>query len=172
MKNQMDPFCSIHPKEDNLADWAIYWPQYRVESGADGEPIVGWLTNREWLVNRLQHGDRIWLFIPGNYCGDTKKPYQGYLAQLLMVEDWEQYSPEEMETHGSRYHIQGIEERCILVRPPICVDHLLRRPGTDPFQHIGVARQTPFELESQQVDALLWLLQNNQPEVYRLAVGS
>lgn len=57
-----------------MADWAFYWPQYMNESGADGEPVTGWLTSRDGLVNRLRQGDRIWLFIGGDACGDEDGP--------------------------------------------------------------------------------------------------
>jgi hypothetical protein len=48
-----------------MADQALSRPQYLGESGADGEPVKGWLTSRDSLVNRPHRGDRLWRFIGG-----------------------------------------------------------------------------------------------------------
>jgi hypothetical protein len=150
-----------------MGDWALYWPQYQQDSGADGEPITGWLTSRDWLVNRLHRGDRLWLFIAGDACGTEEGPHRAYVAQLLVVDTWDNYEDHEPGVQGSpRFHIHGIEDRCVLVDPPALVDSIFRQPGRDPAQHIGVARQTPFKLDGGQVTQLLQLLREDYPEVH------
>lgn len=153
-----------------MPDYAFYWPQYLSESGDDGEPVTGWLTSRDWLVNRMHRGDRIWLFIGGDACEDAEGPHRAYVAQLLVVDGWGNYENHEPGVRGSpRFRIRGTEDRCILVEPPALVDSIFRRPGADPEQHIGVARQTPFELDGLQVAELLAVLGERYPEVHALA---
>jgi hypothetical protein len=153
-----------------MADYAFYWPRYLNESGADGEPVTGWLTSRDWLVNRLHRGDRVWLFIGGDACGDDEEPHRAYVAQLLVVDHWGNFAEHEPGVRGSpRFRIHGIEDRCILVEPPALVDSIFRRPGTDPAQHIGLARQTPFELDGGQVAELFALLRERFPAVHAVA---
>jgi hypothetical protein len=153
-----------------MADWAFYWPQYLNESGADGEPVTGWLTSRDWLVNRLHQGDRLWLFIGGDACGDEEGPHRAYVAQLLVVDRWGNYAGHEPGVRGSpRFRIDGLAEHCILIDPPALVDSIFRQPGTDTERHIGLARQVPFQLDDGQVVALLGLLQAHNPEVHAVA---
>jgi hypothetical protein len=154
-----------------VADYAFYWQQYLNESGDDGRPRTGWLTSRDWLVKRLHHGDRAWLFIGGDACGDEEGPHRAYVAQLLVVDGWGNYEDHEPGVRGSpRFEIHGIEDRCILVQPPALVDSIFRRPGSDPEQHIGVARQTPFELDGGRVAEVLALLRDRYPEVHAVAI--
>ncbi len=153
-----------------MADWALYWPQYHRESGADGCPVTGWLTNRTWLVNHLCRGDRIWLFIGGDACGDEEAPHRAYVAQLLVVDNWgNNVDNEPMRGAIPAYHIRGIPDRCILVDPPALVDGIFRHPDTEAELHIGVARQTPFELRDGQVAELLRVLREQHPEVHAIA---
>ena len=153
-----------------MADWAIYWRQFLDESGTDGEPVTGWLTNRGWLVDRLNRGDRIWLFIGGDACGDEEGRHRAYVAELLVVDNWGRYSEHDPGAQGSpRFHIHGIEDRCILLKPPVLADDIVRRPGTDSELHIGIARQTPFELDGGQVGELLALIRNRHHAVYEAA---
>lgn len=153
-----------------MADWAIYWQRYLDESGADGEPVTGWLTSRDWLVNRLHRADRIWLFIAGDACEDTKTPYRAYVAQLLVVDDWTHFEGYEPGVQGSpQYRINAIEDRCVLVKPPIMVDNIFRQSGKTPEMHIGTARQNPFELDGGQVAQLLTLLRDQHSAVYEVA---
>jgi len=153
-----------------MADYAFYWPRYSKESGADGEPVTSWLTSRDWLVNRLHRGDRIWLFIGGNACGDEESPHRAYVAQLLVVDRIGNYVDHETGVQNSpRLQIHGMVDRCILVEPPALVDTIFRRPGADVEQHIGLGRQTPFELEGGQVTELLDGLREIYPEVYAIA---
>ena len=161
---------ALKAAEVRVADWAIYWPQYPNESGADGAPVTGWLTSRDWLVNRLHRGDRIWLFIGGDACGDEEAPHRAYVAQLLVVDDWgNNVANEPIGAAVPRLHIRGIPERCILVDPPALVDGIFRRAGADAEQHIGVGRQTPFELDGGQVAQLLALLREQHPAVHEVA---
>jgi hypothetical protein len=51
-----------------MADFAIYWRDYAIESGADGQPVPGWNTTRDWLLDRIKPGDRVWLFAGGDAC--------------------------------------------------------------------------------------------------------
>ena len=153
-----------------MADWAIYRLQYLNESGADGEPVLNWLTSRDWLVNRLHSGDRVWLFIGGNACGDEAGPHRAYVSQLLVVAGWGNYEHFVPGESGSpRYRINGVVDRCILVEPPAEVDRIFRQPGTDVAQHIRVARQTPFELDGRQAAQILTLLSLRYPEVHAVA---
>ena len=153
-----------------MADWAIYWRNYRSESREHGEPIINWLTSRDWLVNRMRRGDRIWLFTGGDACGDEDAPYRGYVAQLLVVDGWGNYEEHEPGVPGSpQYRIDGIEDRCILVQPPGLVDSIFRQPGKDPELHIGTARQSPFEMDGAQVAELLTLLRGQYPAVHEVA---
>lgn len=140
------------------------------ESAYHGRPVIGWLTSREWLVNRLHRGDRIWLFIGGDACGDEKAPCRGCLAQLLVVDKWGDYAKHRPGVRGSpRFHIHGDVKRCVLVKRPALVDSILRKPEIDAEQHIGVARQTPFELDGGQVAEFLALLSKEYPEVHKAA---
>src|SRR5262249_6077867 len=94
-----------------------------------------------------------------------------YVAQLLVVDRWENNPDYEPGDQGSpRFYIYGLEDRCILVEPPALVDSIFRRPGTDPKQHIGIARQTPFKLDGGQVAKLLALLREQRPKVYAVAL--
>ena len=154
-----------------MADWAIYWPRYPKESGTDGAPVTGWLTDREWLVDRLRRGDRLWLFIAGDACGDEKTGQRAYLAQLLVVEGWGNYAEHEPGIRGSpRFHIHGIEGRCILLKPPSMIDSVFRQPDVRADMHIGIARQTPFELDDGQVTELLAVIRISHSEVYKAAI--
>ena len=155
-----------------MADWAIYWKYYRSESGADGEPVTGWVTDRERLVDSVEPGDRIWLFIAGDACGDKEHHYRAYLAQLLVVEG-SGYHPEYEpgDTDCPHYQIDGIDDRCILISPPALVDDILRKANGKPLQHIGIARQTPFQLEGGEVTRILDLLKRQYHAVYLAAVG-
>jgi hypothetical protein len=163
---------AIRPMTDQAADFAFYWPLYSKESGANGEPVTSWLTSREWLVNRLHRGDRVWLFIGGSACGDIERPHRAYVAELLVVDGWGDFKGYKPGVKDSpRFHIRGIKDRGILVDPPALVDSIFRRPGTDPQQHIGLARQTPFQLGGRQVAKLLALLRERRPEVYAVAMG-
>ncbi len=154
-----------------MADWAIYWQRYRNETGADGDSVTGWLTSRDWLVNRLHRGDRIWLFIGGDACGDEEGPHRAYVAQLLVIDNWSNYADHEPGDRGSpRFHIHGIEDRCIRVNPPALVDSIFRRPDTNLAQHIGLARQTPFELDDGRVTELLTLMRERYSEVHAAAI--
>ena len=153
-----------------MADYAFYWPQYLNESGEDGNPVTSWLTSRGWLVNRLQHNDRIWLFIAGDACDDEEGRHRAYVAQLLVVDKWGYFAEFEPGVLGSpQFHIHGIENRCILVKPPALVDEIFRNPGADSEQHIGIAKQVPFELEGGQVAELLTLLKQRYSEVHAVA---
>jgi hypothetical protein len=150
-----------------MADFAFYWPRYLNESGHDGEPVTGWLTSRDWLVNRLQCSDRLWLFIGGDACGDNDEPHRAYVAGLVVVDHWANYDEYDPEVPGSpRFRIHGIADRCALLNPPALVDSIFRKPGGDPKQHIGIVRQTPFQLEDSQVGALLEMLSAFYPDVY------
>lgn len=144
-----------------MADFAIYWKDYLKESGETGEPVTDWLTSREWLVNRLHSGDRIWLFIGGDACKQKEAPHQGFLAQLLVVEGW--------RNEGQGFRITGSGDRCILVDPPAPVDSILRQPDKDPTLHIGIARQNPFELDGGEMTNLLAILRDNYPDIYAVA---
>jgi hypothetical protein len=153
-----------------MADWAIYWRDYLNESGDHGEPVIDWLTSRDWLVKRLHPRDRIWLFIGGDACGDEEAPHRGYVAQLLVVHDWGNYEGHDPDEPGSpQFQIVGIEDRCVLVEPPALVDSIFRQPGKDSEMHIGTARQNPFELDGGQVAEFLSLLRTERPKVYAVA---
>ncbi len=153
-----------------MADWAIYWRDYGIESGDHGEPVIGWLTSRDWLVNRMSPGDRVWLFIGGDACGDEEHPYRGYVAQLLVIDDWGNYPDHDPSDPDSpRYQIDGVEDRCILVQPPALVDSIFRQPGKALDMHIGTARQNPFEMDGGQVAQLLILLREQYPAVHAVA---
>lgn len=150
-------------------DYAVYWPYYPRESGSHGEPVVTWRFSREWLVNRLRPGDRFWLFVGGDAVGDAEQPGQAYLAQLLVVEGWQNDPDYEPSVPGSpRFEVLGDGDRCVLVEPPLLVDRLFRKSAQD-TRHIGVIRQTPFELDWQQMIELLKLLKIERPEVYAAA---
>src|SRR5262249_604501 len=146
-------------------DFGIYWLNYAEESGRTGVPVTGWYTGREWLVKRLRPGDRIWLFVGGSALGDTQAPHRGYVAQLLVVNGWDDND----EEGGSRFFIEGDADRCVLVTPPLLVDDVFRQLSAPAEQHIGTARQTPFQLDEGQQAALLARLQKERPAVYAVA---
>ncbi len=153
-----------------MADFAVYWKHFCHEGG-NGWPATGWYTSRGWFVSRLHRGDRIWLFIGGDACGDAEGPHKGYLAQLLTVKEWRDnpaYDPDcdPGSYDCARFKILGLASRCMLVDPPLLVDDIFRKPRKDARQHIGIARQTPFELADGQVAKLLALLRKHQPRVY------
>ena len=154
-----------------MGDFAFYWQQYGREAGRDGLRVLGWYTSRAWVMTRLVRGDRVWLFIAGEACGQTQAAHQAYLAELLVVAEVVNNPEYRPNIEGSpRFRIVGIEDRCALVTPrPILVDDIFRRPGSNPLQHIGVARQTPFQLDEGQVAALLGRLHEKCPEVHALA---
>ena len=154
-----------------MADWAIYWRDYRVESGASGEPVVSWLTSREWLVDGVNHGDRIWLFIGGDACGDDEHPHRAYVAQLLVVDDvFHNPDHDPRERDSPLYQIDGIKNRCVLSDPPALVDDILRKAGSNAEQHIGESRQTPFRLDGGEATRLLDLMKRRYHQVYLAAV--
>jgi hypothetical protein len=140
------------------------------ESGSDGEPVTGWLTSRDWLVQRLHRGDRIWLFIGGDACGDAEGSHRAYVAQLLIVDGWGPFENYKPDVQGSpKYRINAIQNRCVLVNPPVLVDSIFRQPGNSPEMHIGTARQNPFELDNGQMTQLLTLLRDQYSGVYEIA---
>lgn len=156
-----------------MADFAIYWQRYRKESGSSGLPVIGWLTSRESLVNRLSRGDRVWLFIGGDACGKTKQKHRAYLAQLLVVDEWGDFGEYDPDFNRSpRFQIVGDENRCVLVDPPLLVDQIFRPAGSDPDLHIGQARQTPFMLDGIQEAQLLAQLRAQRHTVYTVATSS
>ena len=85
------------------------------------------------------------------------------MAQLLVVDGWE-------ELGGTpRFEIDGDEDRCILVEPPLLVDDIFRPVGCSSEMHVGQARQTPFQLTADQGSQLLTLLQKQRPKVHAVA---
>lgn len=154
-----------------MPDWAIYWRDYANESGFTGKPVVGWFTHREWFVRRLRAGDRLWLFVAGEACGDLEHPYRGYVAQLLVVDKTREALAAKPETDTRQeYEILGQGTRCVLVRPPLLADAILRQPESKLNKHIGVARQTPFALSEVQAARLLAMLLEHAPTVHAAAV--
>ena len=153
-----------------MADFAVYWPDYLDESGDHGEPAVGWWFSRESIVKRLQNGDRFWLFVAGDAVAGSTEPNRAYLAQLMGVSGWCDNPDHDPTAPGSpRFEVTGDESRCVLVEPPLLIDHLLRKSADD-LRHIGMLRQTPAELTSERVADLLELVCTERPAVYAAAV--
>jgi hypothetical protein len=152
-----------------MDDYAVYWPYYPQESGRDGKPVVRWRFNRESLVHRLRPGDRFWLFVGGDVVDHPEAPGQAYLAQLLVVKSWRNDREYQPGVSGSpRFEVLGDENRCILVEPPLLVDQLFRQSARD-TRHIGMLRQTPFELDWQLTEELLKLLKAERLAVHAVA---
>jgi hypothetical protein len=59
-----------------------------------------------------------------------------------------------------------VADRCLLVTPPLLVDDVFRQSSASAEQHIGTARQTPFQLDQAQQAALLARVQKERPQVY------
>lgn len=155
-----------------MADFAAYWPRYPDESGLDGEPVTSWLTSREWWVNRMKPGDRLWLFITGEAWSAGGNPGRGYLAEVLLIERVENYAEYDAKEAGSpRFEIVGDPDRCVLVDPPLMIDELLRRPDKSKAQHIGLARQTPLQFDEMEVTRLLKLLRRARPDIVKAIEG-
>jgi len=92
------------------------------------------------------------------------------LAQLLGVAGWRNDPGHEPSVSRSpRFEVLGDVARCVLVRPPLHIDRLLRKSPED-VRHIGVLRQTPSELDWQQVTELLNLLKSERPDVHAAAL--
>jgi hypothetical protein len=155
-----------------MADWGLYWPQYLEESGVTGKPLTGWPTGREWFAKRLQRGDRLWLFVGGDMCGDKQAPHRAYLTQLFVVADWVKLDPADPGPRkGAKCLIRGIDDRCVLLQPPLEVDEAFRDPGKDPRQSIANARPAPFELTASQVELLLAAVQESCPQALAAAIA-
>jgi hypothetical protein len=153
-----------------MADNALYWPNYLGESGADGEPVTSWYTSREHVVKRLRRGDRLWLFVAGDAIEDAEDSHRAYVAQLMVVDEWRDNPDYDPDVKGSsRFVIIANEDRCILVQPPLLVDHIFRQSSAGPEHHIGLIRQTPFVLDGSQEGEMLGLLREHRPDVYKVA---
>ena len=148
-----------------MADFAVYWRDFAEGSGEDGLPVVGWNTTRDWFLDRIRANDRFWLFTGGDVCAKSRicrgqyEAKLGYLAEIFYV-----------ETVGAD-HVNGDEDRCFLVRQPLLIDSIIRQPGQPATRHIGLARQTPFQLDEGEVTRLLRLLQQQRRNVYREVCG-
>src|SRR5438046_1901202 len=115
-----------------MPDFAVYWSWYRSESAIDGDPIVGWRTNRAYFADQLRKGGRLWLFVGGDACGDRENPHKGYLAEVFVVEGVEDTPDDDM-----KFRVVGDEDQCELVSPPRLIDSILRKPGSNAEMHIG-----------------------------------
>ncbi len=139
-----------------MADFATYWKFYPAEHC---EPTGCWLSNREWWVAQMEQGDRLWLFIGGDSCGQV--PHQAYIARLLIVESAEDNA--ECDQDGFKYIINI--NRSVPIEPPILVDDILRQSHIDAMMHIGNARQTPIVMSGVMTNELLARLREQRPDI-------
>lgn len=152
-----------------MADFAIYWPDFPKESRKHRRPVFGWNTRRDWLYDKVKRGDRLWLFTSADKCGqgDQSQGHLGYLAEVFFVEgkrNHPRHDPSEQNT--PKYEIIGDSQRCMLIDPPLLIDELIRQPGKRKDQHIGLARQNPFELDGMEATRLFDCVKRQRPSFY------
>lgn len=133
-----------------MADFAIYWRDYDQEAGLSGKPVNGWLTNRTWLTEKLNCGDRIWLFTSGGKCGMAETE-AGYLTEIFFVHAV--LDNGEADVYGPRFAIEA-DERCHKIDPPLFIDDIIRQSRFSRERPIGILRQTPWELSPSEMDRL------------------
>jgi hypothetical protein len=150
-----------------MNDFAIYWRDFAVESGANGKPATGWATSREWLVDRIKPGDRVWLFTGGDSCG-MPEPQLAYLAAIFFVEGTghhPRFDPS-LPRRSPRYRITADKARSYLIAPLLLIDDVLRQAKYSKDRHIGEVRQTPWQLSWTEIGELRSRLHKQRSELY------
>jgi hypothetical protein len=151
-----------------MADWLVYWKMFGDED--EPWPVDGWRIKSGSRLVDVKKGDHLWLIVSGENCNgivSNAVPAAGYLAEIFTVDR------RVVDDDGwYRYLIEGREDACIDIDPPLNVDSELRALSKKPNKHVGMRCQTPRVMEPLTVDAMKKRLKQQHPREHEQLFGA
>jgi hypothetical protein len=150
--------------------FASYWQLF----DHPGEPdvVTGWRIRSNSRLAGAERGDTLWLFTSGsklsNKLNQDELPDGGVVASKAYLAEVFTIRGVIPEVDG-RFEllVQGVERRCVPVRPAIIIDDIVRPAGWGEEKQVGSLRQGAWRLPDDAADQLEERLRREAPTVYR-----